>query len=412
MGHATAGMGLALSPPVTEPALPLEGIRILDCARVYAGPIATMLLADLGAEVWKLEPPGGDETRYWGPPYWGDPADGLSAYFATVNRNKRAIAVDLKTDAGRDLLDRLASEADILFHNFRPSTAARLGLDAERLRAAHPHLVVAHVGGFPGTGEEAERPAYDLVAQAVSGLMSVTGEPDGTPTKVGVALLDLAAGLQAAIGALAALLGRERGRTPQPPHIGVSLVEAGVTGLTNVLANLLASGEEPRRWGNGHPDIVPYQVFEARDGFLVIAVGNDQQFGRLLAELQLDPDPRFATNPLRLEHRGELIPLLAERIERRGRDELVSALEAADVPSGPVNLVSEALAAMERGHREPWLQEAAGIRLAPSAILLDGRHPPLLAPPPRLGQHTDEILAEIGMDPAAIAGLRAGGVIA
>jgi crotonobetainyl-CoA:carnitine CoA-transferase CaiB-like acyl-CoA transferase len=397
---------------MTSTRLPLAGIRVLDCARVYAGPIATMILADLGAEVWKLEPPDGDETRTWGPPYWGDPADGLSAYYATVNRNKRSISVDLKAAAGRELLDRLAGEADVLFHNFRPSTARRLGLDGERLRASHPHLVVASVGGFPGGGVEADRPAYDLVAQAVSGLMAVTGEPDGTPMKVGVALLDLAAGLQAAIGALAGLIGRQHERAGGAAHVSVSLVEGGVTSLTNVLANLLASGEEPRRWGTGHPDIVPYQVFGARDGHLVIAVGNDAQFARLMAVLGLPVEGRFATNPLRLEHRDELVPRLAARIAELGRDELVAALDGSDVPSGPVNLVSEALGAMQAVHGGDWLQQVSNMSLAPNPILLDGEHLPVRMPPPRRGEHTDEILREIGLSDAEVAQLRAAGVVA
>jgi len=392
--------------------LPLTGIRILDCARVYAGPIATMILADLGAEVWKLEPPDGDETRAWGPPYWGDPAEGRSAYYATVNRNKRSIAVDLKREAGRAVMDRLAARCDLLFHNFRPSTAARLGLDGAGLRSRHPHLVVAHVGGFPGGSLEAERPAYDLVAQAVSGLMAVTGEPDGVPMKVGVALLDLASGLQAAIGALAGLVGRDRARDGTAAHVSVSLVEAGVTSLTNVLANLLASGEEPRRWGTGHPDIVPYQVFSARDGYLVIAVGNDAQFARLLAVLGLDLEPRFATNPLRLEHRDELTPLLEARIAELGRDELVAALDGSDVPAGPVNLVSEALAAMEAAHGGAWLEEADGIRLAPNPIRVNDGRLPLRLAPPRHGEHTDEILSEAGFTDVEIAELREGRVVA
>lgn len=393
-----------------HPALPLAGIRVLDCSRVYAGPIASMLLGDLGAEIWKVEPPAGDETRGWGPPYWGDPADRRSAYFASVNRNKRSLVVNLKTDGGRAVLDRLAAHADLLLHNYQPTVAATLGLDADRLRATFPHLVVSTLGGFPGGGAAAERPAYDLVAQAVSGLMSVTGEPDGVPMKVGVALLDLTAGLQAAIGALAGLLARERGRAGTT-HVSVSLIEAGVASLTNVLGHHLATGEEPRRWGTGHPDIVPYQVFAASDGHLVVAVGNDAQFERLLSVLGLPADPRFATNPDRLERRDELVPMLVARIAERGRDELVSALSAADVPAGPVNTVSEALAAMEAAHDGAWTQSADGMRLAPNPIRVDGERLPLQAAPPRLGDGTDAILLEVGFNADEIAALRADGAI-
>jgi len=392
-----------------ESALPLAGIRVLDCSRVYAGPIASMLLGDLGADVWKLEPPSGDETRSWGPPYGDDPAARRSAYFASVNRNKRSLVVNLKTDAGRALLDRLAAICDILLHNYQPSVAAGLGLDADRLRSAHPNLVVSTIGGFPGDGEAGERPAYDLVAQAFSGLMSVTGEPYGGPIKVGVALLDLTAGLQAAIGALAGLLARERGRGGS--HASVSLIESGVASLTNVLGHHLATGEEPRRWGTGHPDIVPYQVFAARDGHLVVAVGNDAQFERLLDVLGLEPEPRFASNEDRLTARDELVALLAVRIGEWSRDELIAALTEADVPAGPVNSVSEALAAMEAAHKGAWIQEADGMRLAPAPIRVDGRRLPLRTPPPPFGGHTDEILSEAGLDAGEIAALRAAEVI-
>src|SRR5438094_3061585 len=291
---------------MADRALPLAGVRVLDCSRVLAGPFATMVLADLGADVVKLEPPAGDESRDWGPPFWGDPAERISAYFACVNRNKRSVVVDLRTDAGRDLLDLLAARADLLVHNARPSSAAHLGLDADRLAERHPDLVVAAVGGFATGGEAAERPAYDLLAQAVTGLMAVTGEPAGGPMKAGVALLDLLAGLEVALGALAALLGAERrGRRlgqgsridgERGARVDVALVEAGVAGLTNVLANLAASGQEPARHGNAHPNIVPYEVFAAADGYLAIAVGNDQQFARLVRALGLAADPRHATN--------------------------------------------------------------------------------------------------------------------
>ena len=367
--------------------LPLDGIRVIDASRVLAGPFATMLLADLGADVIKIEPPDGDETRTWGPPWWGDPADRRSAYFASVNRNKRSVVLDLRADDGREALHRLLETADLLVHNYRPATAGRLGLETDALRARHPRLVVASVGGFPGA--DADRPAYDLLAQAVSGLMSVTGAPDGPPTKVGVALLDLLAGLECAVGALAALVGRGRVGT-----VEVSLVEAGVASLANVLGNHLASGEEPRRHGNAHPNIVPYQAFDAADGPIVVAVGNDAQFAALLGVLGLeDVEGRVTTNPRRVEWRDEVIGLLSAAIAGRRRDELLAALASADIPAGPVNRVSEALAMLERDGT--WTQERDGVRMASNPIRLDGRRPPARLPPPRLGEHTAAVLAAL-----------------
>jgi crotonobetainyl-CoA:carnitine CoA-transferase CaiB-like acyl-CoA transferase len=406
---------------MADRALPLAGVRVLDCSRVLAGPFATMLLADLGADVVKLEPPGGDESRGWGPPFWGDPADRVSAYFASVNRNKRSIVVDLRTDAGHDLLDLYASRSDLLVHNARPSSAERLGLGADRLAERHPDLVVAAVGGFAVVGDIAERPAYDLLAQAVTGLMAITGEPSGPPMKVGVALLDLVAGLELAVGALAALLGVERrGRRlgqgsrdeGHGSRIDVALVEAGVASLINVLANLVASGEEPRRYGNAHPNIVPYEVFAAADGHVAIAVGNDAQFARLVSALGTGTEARFTTNAGRLAHRDELIAILGAAIAERRRDDLVAALLHADVPAGPVNSVSEALAMMEVLHGGAWLQEAGTTRLAPNPIWIDGERPWTREAPPRLGEHTQAVLSEAGLDEEQIATLFASGVVA
>jgi formyl-CoA transferase/CoA:oxalate CoA-transferase len=389
--------------------LPLDGITILDCSRVFAGPHVAMLFADLGADVWKLEPPGGDETRGWGPPFWGDPADGRSAYFAAVNRNKRSIVVNLKTDAGRAVLDRLAARSDLLLHNYLPSVAERLGLGPDRLAQEHPRLVVSVVRGFPGEGAIAERPAYDLVAQAWSGHMAVTGHPHGEPVKIGVGLLDLLAGLEAGIGALAGLVARDRGAAA--PRTSVSLVEAAVAGMTNVLGYHLATGEEPKRWGTGHPDIVPYQVFAARDGHLVVAVGNDAQFARFCAIVGVEPKPEWATNPGRIPRREEVLAALTPRIATWSRDELVDAMIANDVPGGPVHSVGEATQAMQ-AIEAGWITEIDGVPLPASPIRLDGERLPFRRPPPRLGEHTDELLAGVGFGPEEITRLRAEGTVA
>jgi crotonobetainyl-CoA:carnitine CoA-transferase CaiB-like acyl-CoA transferase len=397
--------------------LPLSGVTVLDCSRVFAGPHATMLLADLGAEVWKLEPPAGDETRGWGPPFWGDPDERRSAYFASVNRNKRSIVVDLKTDAGREVLDRLAGRADLLIHNYLPSVAARLGLAPGRLRERHPHLVVAVVRGFPGSGPEAERPAYDLVAQAWSGQMAVTGEPDGGPIKIGVGLLDLLAGLEAAVAGLAGLAARglrrdgEAAAGPPAAQVSVSLVEAAVAGLTNVLGYHLITGQEPRRWGTGHPDIVPYQVFAARDGHVVVAVGNDEQFARLCTVLEVEPEEAWSTNPGRVRDREAVLAWLAPVIATWARDDLVAAMTVADVPGGPVHGVGEAVSAMRRIEPD-WVATMWGIEMPASPIVVDGERLPWRLPPPRLGEHTDEILRDIGYSPDGIVALRAGKTVA
>jgi crotonobetainyl-CoA:carnitine CoA-transferase CaiB-like acyl-CoA transferase len=368
--------------------LPLDGIRVIDLSRVLAGPFATMLLGDLGADVIKVEPPDGDESRGWGPPWWGDPADRRSAYFASVNRNKRSVVLDLRdVDARRDL-ERLLRTGDLLVHNYLPDTVARFDLQVGALRARHPQLVVASVGGFPGA--DADRPAYDLLAQATSGLMSITGPPDGPPTKVGVALLDLLAGLECAVGALAALVARGR-----VGSVSVSLVEASVGGLINVLGNRLATGAEPRRHGNAHPNIVPYQAFSAADGDIVVAAGNDAQFARLCRVLDLPLDPELAANAQRLARRDEVSDLLNAAIGRRERDELLAALAAAEVPAGPVRQVGEAVEALERAHPDGWITTVDGVRLPPPPIHVDGAAPAIRRAPPRLGEHTAEVLAEV-----------------
>ena len=393
---------------------PLHGLRVLDCSRVLAGPYATMVLGDLGADVLKVEHPvGGDETRAWGPPEVG----GESAYYLSINRNKRSLALDLKQPAGRETLRRLALASDVLVENFRRGTMAQWGLDYAGLAAQQPRLVYCTISGYGPLGPRAAQPGYDFALQAASGLMSITGVPDGEPAKLGVAIVDLLTGLLAANAILAALVGRAT--TGRGAHLEVSLLESALAALINVGQNYLVTGAPPARYGNAHPNIVPYQLFAAADGWLAVAVGNDRQFAdlcRVLAQPVWAADPRFATNPARVRHRAVLVPLLAERFLARPVAWWVAALEAAGVPVGPVQTVAEALADPQARAlgivREVDHPTAGRLRLVGSPIHLNGAAPPIRRPPPLLGQHSAEILSEVlGLPPAEIAALQAAGII-
>ncbi|ROR32455.1 CaiB/BaiF CoA transferase family protein [Inmirania thermothiophila] len=398
---------------------PLAGVRILDLSRVLAGPWATQLLADLGAEVIKVERPGGgDETRGWGPPWAGDPAAGApSAYFLCANRGKRSVAVDLARPEGAALVARLAERCDALVENFKVGGLARYGLDYASLSARNPRLVYCSITGFGQDGPYAARPGYDLLIQAMGGLMSITGEPGGEPQKVGVALTDVLTGLYAAVAVLAAL--RERDRTGRGRHIDLALMDVEVACLANQALNYLVSGEPPRRLGNAHPNIVPYQAFEAADGWFVVAVGNDAQFRRfcdVLGLAGLADEPRFATNAARVRHREALIPLLAARLRERPRAHWVQALEAAAVPAGPINDVADVFADPQVRHRglarrlthPRW----GALPQVASPIRMDGAARMAEAAPPALGEHTEDVLRELaGVEAGEIARLREAGII-
>lgn len=385
----------------------LDGILVLDLSRVLAGPYAAMLLGDLGATVIKVEEPGrGDDTRRWGPPFT---AEGESAYYLAANRNKRGIALDLGREADREALHALAAKADVLVENFKPGTLARLGLHPEALLAAHPRLVVASISGFGRTGPETDRPGYDAVIQAESGLMSLTGPVDGEPHKLGVAIADLAAGLHAAIAILAAL--RHRDRTGRGQHVDVSLFDAAVGLLANVGSSYLVTGTAPGRHGNAHPSIAPYEPFETADGRIMLAVGNDGQFDalcRVLGRPEWVSDPRFATNPARAANRAALAALVGASLRAGATSRWLADLDAAGVPAGAVRTVPEALdgaiaaargmvATLDRGGASPYV----GIGPVPK---LDRTPARVSSPPPRLGEHTAEVLREIlGWDEVRIA---------
>lgn len=320
---------------------PLEGLRILELARILAGPWAGQLLADLGATVVKVESPEGDDTRRWGPPFIGDDA----AYFHACNRGKRSIVADFATDEGRAAVRRLARAADVVVENFRVGGLDRWGLGYDDLSADNPGLVWCSITGFGQEGPYAARAGYDYIVQGMSGLMSVTGEAGGEPMKVGVAVVDLFTGLYASTAILAAV--RQRDRTGRGQRIDMALLDVGVAVTANQAMNHLASGTPPGRLGNAHPNIVPYQVFATADGHAIVAVGNDAQFRRFAALLglgELGDDPRFATNPARLANREALVPLLATRAQATTRADLLAACERAGVPAGPINDMADVFA--------------------------------------------------------------------
>ena len=353
-----------------EPTPPLSDIRVLDLTRVLAGPLCTMTLGDMGARVIKVERPGtGDETRGWGPPF---DATGESAYFLSVNRNKLSIALDLDFAPDRDVLLRLLRETDVVVENFRPGTLERRGLTPLDLLAADPRLIWCRLTGF-GAGRD--RPGYDAVIQAESGWMAITGEPGGTPMKIGVALADVCAGKDAAIAILACLASRKDRPAPADRWLTVSLAHSATAALVNVAQNALVTGREPSRWGNAHPNLVPYQLFEAKDRAMVLAVGNDAQWlacARAIDRLDLAADARYATNAGRVEHREELVATLGETLRTRSADDWLERLARHGVPAGVVRRVSEALADVQSDAR-------TGIApLPPGTVRL---------PPPRLDQH-------------------------
>jgi crotonobetainyl-CoA:carnitine CoA-transferase CaiB-like acyl-CoA transferase len=368
---------------------PLDGILVADFSRVLAGPLASMLLGDLGADVIKVErPDGGDDTRAWGPPW----RDGESTYFLGLNRNKRSLALDLGDPGDAALARELAARADVLIESFRPGLMARWDLDGDSLREANPGLVTCSITAF-GSGAGAALPGYDFLLQAMGGLMSITGEPDGRPLKVGSAVVDLVCGLLAVSGIQAALI--ERAGTGRGRHVEVSLMDAALTSLLNQGSGWIAGATVPGRMGNRHPSIVPYETFEAADRPFAVAAGNDRLFARLCEAVgrpELPADPRFATNEARVAHRDALGERLAAVFVTAGAAHWVDALRAAGVPAGLINGVDEAWALAQELGMEP-VAEVGGVPLAQPPLRLDGARPPVRRGPPRLDEHGEEIRA-------------------
>ncbi len=383
---------------------PLAGLRVLELARILAGPWVGQLLADLGADVVKVERPGaGDDTRGWGPPFV-PAADGghlSAAYFHAANRGKRSVAVDFETVEGQATVRRLAAHADVLIENFKVGGLAKYGLDWESLRAVNPRLVYCSITGFGQTGPYASRAGYDFIVQGMGGIMDLTGDPEGEPQKIGVAFADIFTGVYSVVGILAAL--RRRDATGEGGQVDMALLDVQTGVLANQAMNFLASGRAPTRMGNAHPNIVPYQVFAVADGHVIVAVGNDGQFARYCAVLgrpDLAADPRFRTNADRVRERAVLVPILSALMTGVTRAALLEALEREGVPAVPINSVADVFAAPQviaRGMRLDLACEAAAAGSIPSVrspIVLDGEAMAAATPSPRLGEHTADVLAD------------------
>jgi len=376
---------------------PLEGYRVLDLSRVLAGPYCTMMLGDLGAEVIKVERPGfGDDTRAWGPPFVG----GESAYYLCANRNKKSITVNLKSEEGREVIRRLAKQSDVLVENYKVGELSELKLGYETLKELNPGLVYCSITGYGQNGPDEDLPGYDFIIQGRGGVMSITGEPDGEPMKVGVAIVDITAGLYAANAIQAALLARAK--TGKGQAIDISLLDAQVAWLANVASSYLVSGKQPGRFGNAHPTIVPYQSFKANDGFFCLAVGNDGQWQKLcqvLDHTEWATDPRFVTNPARVQHRESVVALLQEVFSRKEIACWLREISAGGIPCGPVQTLDEVFADPQVLARDMvWTvphPTAGEVRLVGSPLKLSDTPVSCRMPPPLVGEHTDEVLTSL-----------------
>ena len=391
---------------------PLEGIKVLDLSRVLAGPWCTQLLADLGAEVIKIERPGaGDDTRHWGPPWFSQGAEPVSAYFLSCNRGKKSAAIDFAQPEGADLVRQLAASADIVVENFKVGGLKKFNLDAASLRSANPSLIYASITGFGQDGPRSKQAGYDFIIQGMGGMMSITGRPDGEPgggpMRVGVAVVDLFTGLYTCVAILSALYAREK--TGRGATIDSALFDTELAILANQASNVLVSGKDPPRQGNTHPNIVPYQPFEAADQPIIIAVGNDRQFARLAdicGHAEWASDERFSTNGSRVENRAEIVRLIGQCIVQKNASDWLEELEAAGIPAGPINTLTQALYDVQAQHRN-MVRSLGGVPVIGNPVRLEGERADSELPPPSLGEHTFEVLAALGLDPERVEQLRA-----